>query len=89
MSAAPHGRPLPSLSAALSTLAAVTSGERPAWCSAALWRDARRLVATARADLRAAVPTLPSAERWAQDGHGERLGVGRSTLARWLAGWLR
>lgn len=82
------GRPTPTLATALATLAAATAGERPAWCSAALWRDARALVKRAAGELRDAVAPLPTAKRWAEEGRGEATGIGRATAAVWLNGWL-
>lgn len=77
------GRLAPTLATALATLAAATAGERPPWCSAALWRDARAAV-----ELRDAVSPLPTTKRWAEEGRSERTGIGRATAAAWLRGWL-
>jgi hypothetical protein len=82
------GRPAPTLATALATLAAATAGERPPWCSAALWRDARAIVARAAVELRNAVSPLPTTKRWAEEGRSERTGIGRATAAAWLRGWL-
>jgi hypothetical protein len=85
-----HGRPPPTLSMALAALAAVTAGDRPAWCSRALWGLMCGCVVQARRELREVHPTLPSAERWETNGMTRVLGAGRSTFARWRkrGGWL-
>ncbi len=82
-------RPVATVSVTLAALAPLLDGRRPAWCSPATWRALRAAVSLARADLAAEVAPLPAAERWAAEGLTERLGVGRSTAATWLQGWLR
>ena len=76
-------RPAPSLASVAADLARLTAGERPAWITAPTWRSLRAVVTRLRADAAAAID---------RDGPmvaAETLGVARSTLDRWRAGWLR
>ena len=76
-------RPAPSLASVAADLARHLAGERPAWITAATWRRLRAVVTRLRADAAAAID---------RDGPmvaAETLGVARSTLDRWRAGWLR
>lgn len=82
-------RPLPTVSAALATLAPLLDGPRPPWCRAATWKALRDAVALARADLAPEVTPLPTAERWTAEERTEHVGASRSTVATWLRGWLR
>lgn len=83
------GRSAVSLPVALDAVAAALDGPRPAWCSRATWDALRAATEGARADLRAAVSPLPSDARWTAEGFTGRVGAGRSTVRRWLRGWLR
>lgn len=86
----PHGRPPVALATALADVATALAAERPAWCSRPAWKALRAAVDLAGADLGAAVgPTLPTPARWKAEDYTARLGAGRSTVARWLNGWLR
>lgn len=86
----PHGRPPVALATALADVATALAAERPAWCSRAAWKALRAAVDLAGADLGAAVgPTLPTPARWKAEDYTARLGAGRSTVSRWLNGWLR
>jgi len=76
-------RPAPSLASVAADLARHAAGERPAWVSPATWRRLRGAAEALRADALALV---------ARDGAvvaAVALGVARSTLDRWRAGWLR
>jgi hypothetical protein len=74
------------LAAAVAALSAALRDARPTWCSSETWTLATRLVDAARADLRGAVGPRRTVTR----GEAHALGVGRSTLHRWLSarGWL-
>ena len=76
-------RPAPSLASVAADLARLTAGERPAWITAATWRSLRAVVTRLRADAAAAI------DRDGPTAAAETLGVARSTLDRWRAGWLR
>lgn len=82
------GRSAVSLPVALDAVATALDGPRPTWCSLATWEALRVAADGARADLRAAVSPLPSDARWKAEGFTERVGAGRSTVRRWLRGWL-
>ena len=76
-------RPAPSLPSVAADLARHLAGERPAWITAATWRRLRGAAEALRGDAAAVL---------ARDGvvaAAEALGVARSTLDRWRAGWLR
>lgn len=76
-------RPAPSLGSVAADLARHAAGERPAWITPATWRRLRALAEALRDDAAALVT---------RDGPGaaaEALGIARSTLDRWRAGWLR
>lgn len=76
-------RPAPTAASAAATLADALDGPRPAWITAATWRSLRAVVTRLRADALAAV------DRDGPTAAAEALGVARSTLDRWRAGWLR
>jgi len=76
-------RPAPSLASVAADLARHAAGERPAWVTAATWRRLRAVVTRLRAD---AVATI---DHDGPTAAAETLGVARSTLDRWRAGWLR
>ena len=76
-------RPAPSLTSVAADLARHLAGERPAWVTAATWRRLRAVVTRLHAD---AVATI---DHDGPTAAAETLGVARSTLDRWRAGWLR